>query len=151
MLFFYFPPEPTNTLRCVCNDTQNAVAVPCIEENFSCESTTMCYVHRFWSMAQGRAFSEWGCLDKVIDPLLRSVCTINDTVRGNIYFCCNNTDFCNNVTLRLPREMSVTTPVSPPSASPSAFTTGENGRDRIWENREKGRGTGRIEGFGGPN
>ena len=98
-----------------------------------------------------RAVSVWGCLDMLTnDPGFGGrTCTVNNT--DNVYFCCNNTDFCNNVTLRLPRETSVTTTESSPSASPSAFTTGENGGDRIWENREKGRGTGRIEGFGGPN
>ena len=60
------------------------------------------------------------------------ICTINSI--DNAYFCCNNTDFCNNVTLRLPREMSVTITESvtesvsrSASTSPSASTEGKGG------------------------
>ena len=92
----------------------------------------------------------WGCLENLPNHFspgfTGQACTINKT--DSVYFCCNNTNFCNNVTLRLPRETSVTIT---PSASPSAFTMGENGGDKIWEDREKGRGSRRIEGFGGPN
>ena len=130
MCCFSFFTEPTTTLKCVCNDTLQTPIVPCIDNNFSCESTTMCYVQQFWSRQQGRAFSQWGCLDSLPNHFAGQICTINST--DNVYFCCNNTDYCNNVTLRLPREMSVTTTetvtegdLRSASTSPSASTEGK--------------------------
>ena len=135
MCCFSFFTEPGASLRCLCNDTQGVSPLSCIVNGFSCESTAMCFVQRLWSREQGRAFSVWGCLDDLATSfILGKVCLINDTVRGNVYFCCNNTDYCNNVTLRLPHEMSVTITESvmesvsrSASTSPSASTEGKGG------------------------
>ena len=134
MCCFSFFTEPGASLRCLCNDTQGVSPLSCIVNGFSCESTAMCFVQRLWSREQGRAFSVWGCLDDLPTSFLGNVCLINDTVRGNVYFCCNNTDYCNNVTLRLPHEMSVTITESvmesvsrSASTSPSASTEGKGG------------------------
>ena len=132
MCCFSFFTEPTTTLKCVCNDTLPTPILSCLVNGFSCESTTMCYVQRFWSIRDGRAFSQWGCLDSLTKHHIGPVCTINNT--DNVYFCCNNTDYCNNVTLRLPREMSVTImetvmegDLRSASTSPSASTRGKGG------------------------
>ena len=88
------------------------------------------YVYRFWAPVKRRVFSEWGCLENIISNLFVDVpnllCTINNT--NNIYFCCNNTDYCNNVTLQLPRETLVPTTegvVQSASTSPPASTEGK--------------------------
>ena len=125
MCCYSFFTEPATTLRCVCNDTQLGASLVCIRENFSCESNAMCFVQRLWSREQGRAFSVWGCLETLpnhFSDLPGHVCPVNNT--NSIYFCCNNTNYCNNVTLQLSREMSVTTTESVmESVSPSAYTS----------------------------
>ena len=119
----------------------------------------MCYAERFWNPGAQRFQSVWGCLDDLPVSVVprEALCRINSTEK--LYFCCNDTDFCNDVTLRLPDEMpvAVTESVSPsfvspstsPSASPSASTMGEGGEERnerMWEEREMERGTRGREG-----
>ena len=112
-------------LRCLCNNSEPHITPQCFRGNLACDSSLMCYAERFWNQDAQRYQSVWDCLDNVPDsgiPKL-ALCKINSTEK--LYFCCNNSDFCNDVTLRLPGEVPVvvTESVSVLSASPSASPT----------------------------
>lgn len=139
MCCFSFFTEPTTALRCFCNNTRIGPHLSCLRDGFTCESSLMCYVRRFWAPDEWRAFSDFGCLESQVGDfsleLARSLCTINTI--NNIYFCCNSSDYCNNMTLQLPREMSVPTTDSVSHSaftSPSASTKGRIERSTNYHN-----------------
>ena len=131
MCCFSFFTEPTTALRCFCNDTRIGAHPSCLRDGFTCESSIRCYVRRFWAPHEGRAFSDFGCLENIISTFnfANVLCTINTT--NNIYICCDDTDYCNNETLQLPRETLVPTTegvVHSASTSPSASMEGKMDR-----------------------
>ena len=128
-------------LRCLCNNSEPLLTTPrCRLNRFSCESSLMCYTEHFWNEGERKYQSVWDCLDNIPDNGIprEARCRINSTTK--LYFCCNNSNFCNNVNLRLPGEGPVVvtesasvlsaSPSVSPSASPTASPTAPIGKGR---------------------
>ena len=100
----------------------------------------MCYTRR--SITEGVISNEYGCLEH-LDPghfpshFLDQVCLISNPT--NVYHCCNDTNYCNNVTLVFP----VAETVLP---TPSVLSTSASSE---WKGEEREGGGGRRDGVRG--
>lgn len=126
--FILFLTDPATSLNCFCNRTGSPPNPPCVNNGFSCVSSTMCYTQQLISKSNGNVNWEWGCLEH-LNPhppvFTDEFCRIN--LPDNAYSCCNETDYCNNETLFLLRTESV-------SPTPSVLFTSAPSE---WKSRPK--------------
>ena len=111
---------PAESVQCYCDERRGLPPAPCLLHNNKCNSTTGCYLRRWYSHENGEIQQSWGCI--LWDPHEVHVqidysgvyCGDLDTP-DNAYKCCNSSDFCN-------KHLSITLPIetfSPVSPSPS--------------------------------